>query len=122
MLQNVTEMKRDVFVSINHFPYKVSYTSYNQIMEDVIFCTDEIFFEKYNINLTEPVWDLHLVTVFNFKTFDGGKMIVELHKFDGDYWFIYKPVFETTETQIIRDEFEPYWRNDTLCENLIAGL
>lgn len=114
MLRNVLELKKIVFVSINEKLHRVSFNDYNEIFEDCILLLHQEFIEKYKINFVSAIKELHLVTAYQYKTFDGGEIEIELHKFDGDYDFKYNARKATEQTQKIQDEFEASWINDDL--------
>lgn len=114
MLKNINDLKREVFVNVNGELHKVSFTNYNEIVDDIIFLSQQDFIEKYRINFASAIQDLHLVDVFHFKTFDGGEIEIELHKFDGDYDFKYKTKGRSEQSQKIQEDFETLWANDDL--------
>lgn len=118
MLENITEMKRQVFININDEFHKVLFKNYNEILDDIVFLTQKDFIEKHKINYPSAIQDLHLVTVFHFKTFDAGEIEIELHKFDGDYDFKYITKSKSEQTQKIQDDFEVSLVNDDLAVQL----
>ena len=118
MLKNVTELKKEVFVSINNELYKPTFSNYNEIFEDSILNSHQEFIEKYKIKYPSAIQDFHLITVYHYKTFDRGEIEIQLHKFDGDYDFKYKSKSETEQSQKIQDDFEASWINDDLAVQL----
>lgn len=118
MLKNVSELKKKVFVSINETFHSVLSNDYNEIFEDCVLLSHQEFIEKYKINFTSVIEELHLITTYQYKTFDGGEIEIELHKFDGDYDFKYNARKATEQTQKIQDDFEASWVNDDLAVRL----
>lgn len=118
MLKNISELQKKVLVSINNELYNPSFTSYNEIFEDCILSSYQEFIEKYKINFHSAIQELHLITIYQYKTFDGGEIEIELHKFDGDYDFKYNTKRKTEQTQKIQDDFETSWVNDDLAVQL----
>lgn len=118
MLKNVAELKKEVFVSINNELHKPVFTDYNEVLEDSILFSHQEFIEKYKIKYFSAIQDFHLITAYQYKTFDGGEIEIELHKFDGDYDFKYKTKSQTEQIKKIQDDFEASWINDDLTAQL----
>ena len=118
MMKNVKEMKKEVLVSINGTLSNISLNDYNEILDNFIFLSQIDFITKYRIKYPMAIQDLHLVTTYRYKTFDGGEIEVELHKFDGDYDFKYNMEKYSQQAQKIQDDFEASWVNDNLAVQL----
>jgi hypothetical protein len=118
MIRNISQLRKRVLVSINNELHNPSFTNYNEIFEDCILSTHQDFVEKYKINFQSTIHELHLITIYEYKTFDGGEIEIELHKFDADYDFKYNTKIKTAQTKKIQEEFEVTWINDDLAIQL----
>ncbi|MCF6149420.1 MAG: hypothetical protein E3K37_12265 [Candidatus Kuenenia sp.] len=114
MLEDISQFQRDVIVSINGQFFHPKFDKYRDMLGDCFLIDNKEFIQKYKIDYKGKIENMHLIDIFNFKTFDGGEIEVELHKYDGDYRYVYNMTTLTLQSQKIQDDFEACWVNDEL--------
>lgn len=114
MLENINELKRQVLAEINGSLHSPVFTNYREMLGDSFLLNKKEFIIKYSIDFKSEVKNLHLIDIFLFKTFDGGEIEIELHKYDGDYEYKYNTKIASEQVQKIQDNFEASWINDNL--------
>lgn len=112
MLNNLIEFKRNTFLRADKKNIAIDFSDYNSLMNDLFFLERKSFIKKYKLDSGLTTSEFHLLEKFYFKTFDKGEIEIDMHKYDGDYEFIYRVISSTPQSTKIQEEFEPSWMNE----------
>lgn len=112
MLNNLKEFKRNIFLRTDKENIAIDFSDYNSLVDDLFFLERRNFLRKYKLDSSLRTSEIHLLESFHFKTFDKGEIEIDMHKYDGDYEFVYRIISSTPQSLKIQEEFEQSWMNE----------